>query len=136
MKKILAIGLSLFVFAIQISAQVQVKNLVCENLTNPIGLDVLKPRFSWQLEVPNRSCLQTSYEIKVSTDEAGKNALWSSGKVASNQSVFVEYAGQPLKSATKYFWQVRVWDNNTKTSAWSAANSFVTGLFDASNWKA
>src|SRR6185369_15070009 len=68
--------------------------------------------------------------------EAGKGQVWSTGKVASNQSVFVEYAGQSLKPATKYYWQVRVWDNNTKTSAWSAVNSFVTGLFDAADWRA
>jgi len=136
MKKILASFLTIFFFAIQLFAQVQVKSPACENLVNPIGLDAVKPRFSWQLDAPNRNCMQTSYEIKVSTDAAGKNAVWSSGKVASSQSVFVEYAGQPLKSATKYYWQVRVWDNNTKTSPWSAVNRFITGLFDAGDWKA
>ena len=66
MKKILASFLTIFFFAIQLFAQVQVKSPACENLVNPIGLDAVKPRFSWQLDAPNRNCMQTSYEIKVS----------------------------------------------------------------------
>jgi alpha-L-rhamnosidase len=41
-------------------AQVSVKNLLCENLTNPIGLDVKEPRFSWQLVSDKRNWLSAS----------------------------------------------------------------------------
>ena len=57
-------------------------------------------------------------------------------KLASNQSVFVDYAGKPLQSGATYYWQVKVWDNNTKTSAWSKPASFTTGFFNTSDWKA
>ena len=123
-----------------LQAQVQVKNLVCENLSKPIGLDIAKPRFGWQLECANRNCLQTSYELRVAKSmtalNAGKDLEWETGKVASNQSVFVDYAGKPLQSGTTYYWQVKVWDNNTKTSAWSQPASFTTALLNSNDWQA
>jgi len=33
-------------------------------------------------------------------------------------------------------WQVRVWDNNGKVSAWSESSFFQMALFDTSDWKA
>src|SRR6185295_18581804 len=135
--------LALFLFCtapIYLLAQVQVKNLVCENMANPIGLDIAKPRFGWQLECANRNCLQTSYQLRVAKSvaalNAGKDLEWETGKLASNQSVFVDYAGKPLQSGATYYWQVKVWDNNTKISAWSKPASFTTGFFKTSDWKA
>jgi alpha-L-rhamnosidase len=116
-------------------AQVVVKNLLTENLANPIGLDEKLPRFSWQLSSDKRNTLQNAYEIKVS---AGKTIVWNSGKIGSAQSVHVLYAGTALQSGKKYSWQVRVWDNNNndKPSAWSETASFQMALLDASEWKA
>jgi len=114
-------------------AQVHVSNLLCENLVNPIGIDVAQPRFSWQLTSDKRNVTQTAYEIKVTT---GKSTVWSSGKVNSDSSVHVYYKGTALQSGTKYSWQVRVWDNLGKASEWSVPATWRTGLFNATNWKA
>jgi alpha-L-rhamnosidase len=114
-------------------AQLKVQNLLTENLANPIGLDVQQPRFSWQLSASQRNSLQTAYEIKVSL---GKKSVWSSGKVASNQSVMVPYKGETLQSGMKYSWQVKVWDNNVKASAWSQPAQFQMALLNKSDWKA
>ena len=114
-------------------AQVKIQHLLTENLTNPIGLDVQQPRFSWQLVSDKRNIAQTAYEIIVS---AGKGPLWKSGKVASNQSVQVSYAGTALQSGKKYTWELRVWDNNGKPSPWSEPAFFQTALFDTTDWKA
>ena len=114
-------------------AQVVVKNLLTENLTNPIGLDEKLPRFSWQLSSDMRNSSQNAYEIKVS---AGKTAVWNSGKIVTSQSVHVPYAGTALQSGKKYSWQVRVWDNTDKLSAWSEVASFQMALLEASDWKA
>src|SRR6266498_3318130 len=90
--------------------QVQVSNLLCENLTNPIGLDVSVPRFSWQLISDKRNLMQAAYEIRVgnSISSIGKNKdlVWSTGKVNSDSSVHITYKGAPLRSGAKYFWQV------------------------------
>ena len=88
-----------FFVATSISAQVKVVNLLTENQTNPIGLDVLQPRFSWQLVSDQRNVSQTAYEIMVSS---GKGTAWKSGKVMSGHSVHVPYAGAALQSGKKY----------------------------------
>lgn len=122
-----------------INAQVTVQNLLVENLSNPIGMDVTSPRFSWQLISDNRNIMQTAYEIRVGVREIlskEKKLQWSSGKVNSDSSVQVVYKGMPLQSGKKYFWQVRVWDNEGKASPWSETSYWQMGLLDSNEWKA
>lgn len=133
MKKTLLSVLKFLLFTLSVSAQVKVQNLLTENMIDPIGIDALQPGFSWQLTSNQRNVLQTAYEIKVSSE---KKTQWSSGKVSSDQSVFVPYNGDPLQSGKKYNWQVRVWDNKGKSSSWSVPASFQMALLNKSDWKA
>ena len=66
----------------------------------------------------------------------GKNLVWNTGKVLTDQSVHVPYAGSPLQSEKKYYWQVRIWDNTGKASAWSAMALWQMALLRTSDWKA
>ena len=77
--------------------------------------------------------MQTAYEIRVLSN---KKAVWNPGKVSSDQSVHIPYAGAPLQSGKKYSWQVRVWDHSGKASAWSAPAFFQMGLLNKNDWKA
>ncbi|HSC55099.1 MAG TPA: glycoside hydrolase family 78 protein [Phnomibacter sp.] len=132
MKKLLL----LLIFASFLSAailQAQPLNLRCENLENPIGVDVSAPRFSWQLTGTGRNIQQTAYEITV---QAGKQIVWNSGKVNSAQSVMLPYAGKPLQSATQYSWKVRVWTNKGEVSGWSKEAFFYMGFLQPSQWTA
>ena len=117
---------------------VSVKDLTCEHKKNPIGMDAAKPRFSWKLEGKGRGIMQTAYEIRVATDPSlsSSKIVWSSGKTASNESVLQSYAGSPLKSRQRYYWQVKVWDNKGKSTPWSPTAYWETGLMNASDWKA
>ena len=133
MKEILLSLLKIILFSLSAFTQVNVQNLLTENRTNPIGIDIQQPRFSWQLLIDRRNVLQTAYEIKVSS---GKNLAWTSGKVSSDQSVQIPYGGDPLKSGMKYSWQVRVWDNKGKVSAWSEPAIFQMALLNIKDWKA
>jgi len=100
MKTLLTLAASLLMPLIAIHA-VEVENLRCEYLKDPLGVDVAKPRLSWKLEAgngkPERGIKQTAYQILVaSTPEIlakEKGDLWDSGKVAGDQSIQVEYAG-------------------------------------------
>ena len=111
-----------------------VKDLICEYHTNPIGIDVQKPRLSWQIVSTGQNVLQLAYEVKV-TDQAGK-LLWNSGKVNSAQSVDVVYEGAALKSMQRISWQVRIWDNQNKATAWSAPATWEMGILEPGSWKA
>lgn len=113
--------------------------LTCEHLLNPLGIDVAHPRLSWTLSCNGRDEVQTAYQVLVASSEelleAGKGDLWDSGKVASDQSVLVPYAGKPLTSEARCFWKVRVWDRRGKRSAWSATASWTMGLLGEADWK-
>ena len=58
-----------------------------EYLKNPIGIDYVKPRLSWNCEGGEK---QTAYQI-LSTDEDGK-LLWDSGRVVSSQMIHIPWS--------------------------------------------
>ena len=109
---LLTLGLSILTY---VQAQLTVNHLRTENLSNPMGVETLKPRFSWQLTSAQRNTVQTASEIRVAgtvSDLAkGKNIVWQSGKINTDASVHVEYGGPAPKSGQLLYWQVRVWDN-------------------------
>jgi alpha-L-rhamnosidase len=130
--------LFLFSFLIAVtlaSAQkLTVTELTTENRVNPMGVD-RAPRLSWKLKSGTNDVLQTAYEIRVSASSDFKNVMWSSGRVNSDQSVYVIYQGPALKAGSRYYWKVKVWDNKKGQSAWSAPAYWETGL-SADDWKA
>jgi len=135
--------MKLFIFLLLISGfstfsapKTEVKELICEYHTNPLGIDVQKPRLSWQIVSAEENVLQTAYEIKVTDQTAKGKLIWNSGKVNSAQSVNVAYEGPALKSMQRVAWQVRVWDNKNKVSAWSAPASWEMGILEPESWKA
>jgi alpha-L-rhamnosidase len=133
MKKKLPLSLALFTLCLVLPAQVAITGLLTENMTDPIGIDADHPGFSWQLVTDKRNVTQTAFELRVSD---GTKSVWNTGKVSSDQSVHIPYAGESLKSGTYYTWQVRVWDNSGKRSAWSLPAKFQTGFPDRTMWKA
>lgn len=96
-----------------------------------LGIDVEKPRFSWQMVMQNaeRGYSQKAYQITV-TDEAGQT-VWDSGRVSSDLSLNIEYAGAPLQPTTCYFWTVNVWNQKGEQS--SSTSWFETGLMSKAN---
>ncbi len=114
-------------------------NLRCEYLVNPTGLDVLRPRLSWAMESPVRGQKQTAYRILVAATledlAKDKGDLWDSGKVASDDSVQIAYAGKPLVSGVEAYWKVRVWDRDDHESAWSEPAMWTMGLLKPEDWK-
>ncbi|OFX62108.1 MAG: alpha-L-rhamnosidase [Bacteroidetes bacterium GWB2_41_8] len=118
------------------ATKTEVKELVCEYQVNPMGIDVQKPRLSWQIISAEENLLQTAYEIKVTDQSAKGKQIWTSGKVSSDQSVNVVYDGPALKSMQRVYWQVRIWDNKGKVTAWSAPAYWEMGILEPETWKA
>ncbi len=139
MRNLLCIIVLQFIVAAGYS-QIKVDRLLCDNLVNPIGLDNQLVHFSWELNSDKRNVMQTAYEIRVGSNTSAlsqnQNLQWSSGKIQSGQSVHVNYGGTPLESDKKYFWQVRAWDNNNKTSSWSTPAFFQMAFLNKDDWKA
>ena len=111
--------------------------LRCALRVNPLGIGDTNPRLSWQLPgTPGlRGETQSAYQIQVGSTP-GAADLWDSGKVAGSQTVDVLYAGQPLTSGEKCYWQVRVYDASNNVSAWSAPAQWSMGLLNPTNWTA
>lgn len=116
----------------------RVYGLTCEQLENPVGIDTKVPCFSWKLQSTVRGALQTACQILVADSKdllTEKQAnIWNSGKVKSDRSVLVPFAGQELASATTYYWKVRSWDEKGKPSEWSEPAAFTTGLMKKEDW--
>ena len=116
-----------------------VKQLICEYKTNPLGIDVAKPRLSWQLVSSDKDVMQTAYEVRVANSpgklKSGK-LIWSTGKVNTSQSVGIVYNGPALISMQQLYWQVRVWDNKNKSTPWSEPASWEMGILKPTEWKA
>jgi len=137
-KQILTLGAVLL--AGVCSAAVTVKDLRCEYLNNPLGIDATSPRLSWIITSDRRGEMQTGYQILVASSpellSSGQADLWDSGKVSSEDSSQIAYSGQPLVSCEQCFWKVRTWDRDDKTSDWSTNALWTMGLLQPADWSA
>lgn len=115
----------------------QVNNLRTEMLTNPEGIDVTKPKLSWEITGNHRGIIQTFYQILVaSSPEAlkeNKGDLWDSGKIKSGQSIHVLYKGNLLTSRMRCYWKVKVWSENGE-SEWSEPAVWSMGFLHEQDW--
>jgi alpha-L-rhamnosidase len=109
-------------------ASFTIKSLKVEYTETPLGIDIKIPRFSWQMNTAGleRDYSQSACQIVVS-DPKGKE-MWDSKKITNNNSLNIQYAGNPLQPTTRYIWTITVWDQNGKMehgSSW-----FETGLMN------
>lgn len=117
--------------------------LRCEYLTNPLGIDAVRPRLGWILQsVDNggHAGQQTAYRILVATTPdilaRHRGNLWDTGKVASDEQLQIEYRGKPLPSGQRCYWKVRVWDGKGRPSTWSECGRWSVGLLAPLDWQA
>lgn len=138
MMKHFRLTLMFFLLGVAAFAQVSVSDLTVEYRKDPLGVDAAAPRLSWKLNCTENSIMQTAFSVRVATDNrfSTSSLVWQSGKVSSAESVLQSYAGKPLRSSTRYFWQVKVWDNKGRESKWSPVSWWETGLLNKTDWKA
>ncbi|MBV9866095.1 MAG: family 78 glycoside hydrolase catalytic domain [Abitibacteriaceae bacterium] len=141
--KILFIGLALIMALVTDSwalGGMTATTLKCEYHINPLGIDATSPRLSWMLHSNQRNQEQTAYQILVASTPGrlsrNRGDLWNSGRVASDQSLEVVYAGKPLRSGQRVYWKVRVWDAHRKASTYSDPTWWEMGLLSPKDWQA
>jgi len=114
------------------------EHLRCEYLVNPLGIDVACPRFSWIVRGERRAQRQSAYQILVADSEdalgTAQGDLWDSGRVESDQSVHIAYAGPTPHAGRRVWWAVRVWDGDGQASPYSAPAWWEMGLLEPTDW--
>lgn len=138
MKKRIFLLLALLGSAAGAAAQdFSVANPRCEYRDEPVGINTLAPRFSWQTVARERGFGQSAYELIVGDDRAavaaGRGNLWRV-KRRSVESLHIPYEGRALESGREYYWSVRVWDAAGRVSPWMPVNRFSTGLMTPDAW--
>ena len=112
----------------------------CEYQVDPLGIDVAQPRLSWIVQSSERGEKQSAYQVLVASSPDilahDQGDLWDSGRVASDQTIHVPYAGKPLNSRKQCFWKVRAWDKGGQASAWSKPVRWTMGLLSPADWNA
>lgn len=104
-------------------------NLKTEYLRDPLGIDIVHPRLSWNCE---DGIKQTAYQIIA---KVNGGTVWNSGKVRSSSMTHIPYSGRELRSRERVYWSVKLWDENGVGGEISHS-FFEMGLLDASDWKA
>lgn len=85
---------------------VSIKDLRVEMKENPVGIGVSQPRFMWKISSGSPDLTQTSYQIQVAESpdnlKNGKELLWDSGEVKSDESILIPYGGNRYNSRKQY----------------------------------
>lgn len=129
---------ALFLTACNKTGSPEPVNLQCEYLVNPLGTDIRRPRFTWQMTGDRQGASWKAFRVFVGTDSAdvakGTANIWKSGKVNSNLIPFV-YGGPELESFTRYYWSVQILDERGNWSGISKPAFFETAMMKLSDWK-
>ena len=77
-------------------------SLTCEFFSAPVGIDVPRPRLSWNIQTEQRGWLQSAYRLLVASDSlklaGGEGDIWDSGKTRSAENLYIPFGGKPLAS--------------------------------------
>lgn len=118
-----------------------VTDLRCEGLVDPLGIDTATPRLSWRMTADYNGAAQTAYHVLCATSpkllREGAADLWDSGRVETDQSQYVAYAGKKLERGTPCYWTVRIWNEKKDASNWGDTGSWTTfDMTSDSDWDA
>ena len=113
-------------------------NLRCCLLRNPMGIDITTPELSWEFVQPEPgSSRQTAWRVCVASTAAGIDTpdLWDSGQVQHSRTAFIAYGGVPLTSRMECHWRVEAWDESGNRLVSDTA-FWTMGLLLRSDWSA
>lgn len=116
------------------SRALTIEQMTVNARSNPLGIATEDISFAWATTSDQRGFIQSGYRIQVDT-RAGGADVWDSGEVKSAKQIdLVLPAHIQLQPATRYYWQVKIWDGNGRVSKWSRPAWFETGLLSPADW--
>ncbi len=136
-KLVLTLFLSIFIQYSLFSQSPAPSGLLCELLSHP-ELSVITnpaPSLAWIVNSGKQGDSQLAYRIILASSEGllsqENGDMWNSGKVNSNQSINIRYAGKSLKPNESYWWKVKTYNKLSGESAWSKVQRFNTAEFNS-----
>lgn len=121
----------------------KIYDLRTEYRRSPIGIGNEAPVFSYKIQSGGQGIMQKSYRLTVreaeETAARSPQTVWDSGEVMSANSACITYAGERLRSCTRYLWKVRVTLTDEAGGSCiveSEESSFETGFLENGHWKA
>lgn len=106
-------------------------DLQVEYRSNPLGLDVKRPAFSWKIQSDNTSVRQKKCRIQICQNDV---QVWDTGLQETEKSIFHVYDGQQLQPKSRCDVSVTVWDNYGEQA--KIQGFFEMGLLDSANFAA
>jgi len=117
--------------------QLYTYDLKTDHQNNPLGIDNLKPQLSWKVGADINGVNQSAFRIQIATTkEALLNKVFLIDEKI--ETAFNAYRVNTLnlKSKSKYFWRVMVWDESGSATNWSNISWWEMGLINAQDWEA
>jgi len=114
-------------------------NLLCDYAKQPLGVGSATPLLSWSMRHRERGQGQSAYRILVASSLAGlgedRGDLWDTGRVDSDLSAGIRYAGRELTSGQSCYWKVKTWDYADREGTYSEPAMFELGLLRETDWQ-
>ena len=123
-----------------IQSPIRALRLRTEYQTAPLVIGSTTPRLYWHIDDPRPGARQTAYRVRAASSkerlDKGEANLWDSGRVESDEQSQIVYAGAPLKSRQRVWWDVQLWDASKNAGRPSDPAWFEIGLLERSDWNA
>ena len=123
-------------------SSISVTEMQCEYFNSPKGIDVEQPMLSWKLtEIDNtrRGSKQTACQIIISSSsekaKRGIGDIFLSEKIISGQMRYT-LKNLHLIDGNKYWWNVKVWNEDDVPSLLSSPSYWIMGLLNGDKWNA
>ncbi len=135
MKRLVIIVVLLLMLGIPACSKTENKTSIYDMTVNyliePMGIDADDSRvfLGWKIKNDTSNWHQTAYQIKIFEEDYSGGELtcvWDSTKVISDDFTGIPYTGEKLSPATRYKWDLQVWDNNDNLI--TSESFFETGL--------
>ena len=109
-----------------------IRNMRCEYLECPLGVDAVSPRLTWVYDGKFSGVAQIRV-IAGRSENPESDLLWDSGWLDSALTA-VNYAGAPLTTDQRIWWKAMTRIAGHPETQAEAVSWFETGLLEASDW--